>query len=90
MLIYLLYKILDKIMYEESEVLVMVGKVKWFNDRKGYGFIQHTDGGDIFVHYSSIQLEGYKTLSEGDLVHYDIAETDKGLKAKRVLKVNIN
>ena len=81
---------ITKKMYEESEVLVMVGKVKWFNDIKGYGFIEHTNGEDIFVHYSSIQLEGYKTLSEGDLVHYDIAETDKGLKAKRVLKVNIN
>ena len=79
-----------KRMYVESEVLVMVGKVKWFNDMKGYGFIEHTDGKDIFVHYSSIQLDGYKTLSEGDLVHYDIAETDKGLKAKRVLKVNAN
>lgn len=86
---FIVQEIINK-MYGESEVLVMLGKVKWFNDLKGYGFIEHTNGEDIFVHYSAIQLEGYKTLSEGDLVHYDIAETDKGLKAKRVLKVSAN
>ena len=66
----------------------MVGKVKWFNNTKGYGFIEYTE--DIFVHYSAIELEGYKTLSEGDLVHYELLKTDKGLQAKKVLQVSSN
>lgn len=68
----------------------MIGKVKWFNDTKGYGFIEYINGEDIFVHYSCIEIDGYKTLSEGELVHYELAHTDKGLKAKRVQKVNAN
>lgn len=68
----------------------MVGKVKWFNNTKGYGFIEYTDKEDIFVHYSAIELEGYKTLSEGDLVHYELLKTDKGLQAKKVLQVSSN
>lgn len=64
----------------------MVGKVKWFNNEKGYGFIEYTEDEDIFVHYSSIQLEGYKTLSEGELVRYELLKTDKGLQAKNVLQ----
>lgn len=68
----------------------MVGKVKWFNDVKGYGFIEYMEGKDIFVHYSSIEIDGYKTLSEGDMVHYELLETDKGLQAKKVLHVNVN
>ena len=48
----------------------MIGKVKWFNNEKGYGFIEYNDNEDVFVHYSVIDLDGYKTLSEGDLVHY--------------------
>lgn len=86
MLIFLLCKAL----YKESEELVMVGKVKWFNNTKGYGFIEYTDKEDIFVHYSAIQLDGYKTLSEGDLVHYELLKTDKGLQAKKVLQVSSN
>lgn len=68
----------------------MVGKVKWFNNEKGYGFIEYTDKEDIFVHYSAIELDGYKTLSEGDLVHYELLRTDKGLQAKKVLQVSNN
>ena len=68
----------------------MVGKVKWFNNTKGYGFIEYKDKEDIFVHYSAIELEGYKTLSEGDLVHYELLKTDKGLQAKKVLQVSSN
>lgn len=64
----------------------MVGRVKWFNDTKGYGFIEYKENEDIFVHYSSIQLAGYKTLSEGDLVQYELYKTDKGLQAKKVLQ----
>ena len=66
----------------------MLGKVKWFNNEKGYGFIEYLDGQDIFVHYSEIKLEGYKTLSEGDIVQYELLKTDKGLQAKKVLQVN--
>lgn len=61
------------------------GKVKWFNPRKGYGFIATTDGRDIFVHYSSISGDGYKTLNEGDPVTFDVVEGDKGLRAENVI-----
>ncbi len=61
------------------------GKVKWFNPRKGYGFIATTDGKDIFVHYSSISGDGYKTLNEGDPVTFDVVEGDKGLRAENVV-----
>jgi len=61
------------------------GKVKWFNPRKGYGFIATPDGRDIFVHYSSISGDGYKTLTEGDAVTFDIIEGDKGLRAENVI-----
>ncbi|MDD6223439.1 MAG: cold shock domain-containing protein [bacterium] len=68
----------------------MLGKVKWFNNTKGYGFIEYTEEEDIFVHYSAIELEGYKTLSEGELVQYELLRTNKGLQAKKVLHVNNN
>jgi CspA family cold shock protein len=60
------------------------GKVKWFNSRKGYGFIATGDGRDVFVHYSDIVAEGYKTLVEGDSVLFDIVEGEKGLRATNV------
>lgn len=62
----------------------MQGIVKWFNDAKGFGFIEYKKDQDIFVHYSSIISKGYKTLKEGDIVNYEIVETDKGLQAKNV------
>lgn len=62
----------------------MKGKVKWFNNEKGYGFIECDNLADIFVHYSVIQKEGYKTLSEGDIVTFRLIETEKGLQAKDV------
>lgn len=68
----------------------MVGRVKWFNNEKGYGFIEYSDKEDIFVHYSEIGIDGYKTLSEGELVKYELLKTDKGLQAKKVLQVNNN
>jgi len=63
------------------------GIVKWFNDRKGYGFISQEDGNDVFVHFSSIVASGYKTLSEGDRVDFEIEESDRGPEAKNVNKV---
>jgi CspA family cold shock protein len=63
------------------------GKVKWFNNAKGYGFIGHEDGPDVFVHYSSIQLDGYKTLKEGDDVEFDIVQGQKGAQADVVVRL---
>ena len=66
----------------------MIGKVKWFNNTKGFGFIDHSSGEDIFVHYSVIKQDGYKTLSEGQLVDFDLIETPKGLQAVNVSTTN--
>jgi cold shock protein len=60
------------------------GVVKWFNNAKGYGFLGHDDGSDVFVHFSSIQDEGYKSLKEGDQVSFDIVQGDKGPQADKV------
>ena len=62
----------------------MSGNVKWFNNEKGYGFIDYSEGEDIFVHYSAIRQDGYKTLSEGQRVEFDLIETPKGLQAVNV------
>ena len=62
----------------------MKGRVKWFNNEKGYGFIESENLADIFVHYSVIKKEGYKTLSEGDIVNFRLIETPKGLQAQEV------
>jgi len=64
----------------------MQGKVKWFNKEKGFGFIERDDGNDVFVHYSAIQQEGFKTLQEGDAVEFDIVEGPKGLQAANVTR----
>lgn len=63
------------------------GTVKWFSDKKGYGFIEQEEGDDIFVHYSSITTSGFKSLSEGDRVTFDIEESDRGPVAKNVSKL---
>ncbi len=60
------------------------GKVKWFNGTKGYGFITRENGEDIFVHYSSIESDGFKTLNEGDEVEFEVEEGAKGLQATHV------
>ena len=65
----------------------MTGKVKWFNNDKGYGFIEYENMEDIFVHYSTILSEGYKTLVEGQYVKFDLVRTDKGLQAKNVIEI---
>ena len=62
------------------------GKVKWFNNSKGYGFIQQEDGTDIFVHFSAIQGDGYKTLDEGQPVSFEVTQGPKGLQAANVQK----
>jgi CspA family cold shock protein len=64
----------------------MFGRVKWFNPEKGYGFIEREDGGDVFVHFSAIQMEGFKTLNEGDRVQFDIVEGPRGPQAANVMK----
>ena len=66
----------------------MKGKVKWFNNEKGYGFIEYTDNEDIFVHYSAIRQDGFKTLSEGQIVEFKLLETEKGLQALDVTVAN--
>jgi CspA family cold shock protein len=62
------------------------GTVKWFNEKKGYGFIQQESGPDVFVHYSSIKGDGFKTLTEGQLVEFDLIQDAKGAKAQNVTK----
>lgn len=67
----------------------MNGKVKWFNNAKGYGFIEYKDNEDIFVHYSAIKGNGYKTLNEGDMVHFELVHTTKGLQALDVQQLTL-
>jgi CspA family cold shock protein len=64
-----------------------MGKVKWFNDAKGYGFIQREDGEDVFVHFTAIQSDGFKTLAEGQEVEFEVLNGQKGPQASNVLKL---
>jgi CspA family cold shock protein len=71
----------------QEEAAMATGKVKWFNNSKGYGFIEKEGGGDVFVHYSAIQGDGFKTLNEGQNVEFEIAQGEKGPQAINVIKV---
>jgi len=66
--------------------MAVKGKVKWFNEKKGYGFLEREDGGDVFVHFSAIKGDGFKTLSEGQTVEFEIIQGDKGPQAANVMK----
>jgi cold shock protein len=78
-----------RLLFEISDgrILQVVGKIKWFNNSKGYGFIGRDDGPDVFVHYSAIVGEGYRSLQEGDSVEFEIATGQKGPQAANVSKV---
>ena len=71
--------------WEQREVATEQGTVKWFNAAKGYGFIQRQSGEDVFVHFSAIQADGYKTLNEGQAVEFEVKQGPKGLQAERVV-----
>ena len=66
----------------------MKGSVKWFNEKKGFGFITREDGSDVFVHFSAIKRDGFKSLDEGDKVEFEVTEGPKGLQATNVVVVN--
>ncbi|MBI2820823.1 MAG: cold shock domain-containing protein [Acidobacteria bacterium] len=65
------------------------GKVKWFNNAKGYGFIEREQGGDVFVHHTAIQTSGFRSLEEGEAVQFDVVDGPKGLQAANVTKLQI-
>ncbi len=68
--------------------MAKTGRVKWFNESKGYGFIEQEDGEDVFVHYSAVQEDGFKTLAEGQKVEFEVVRGEKGLQAAKVVKVS--
>ena len=79
--------IVNTIARQNSEVSKMKGTVKWFNNQKGYGFICDAEGHDVFVHYSGLNMEGFKTLDEGAEVEFEVIEGAKGPQAVNVTKL---
>jgi cold shock protein len=77
----------DSVHLVEGSSQMARGKVKWFNDAKGYGFIEQPGGEDVFVHFSAIAMDGFKTLTEGQEVEFEIKSGDKGLHAANVTRV---
>jgi len=79
-------------MYPHSKSLIgginLKGKVKWFNESKGFGFIEQDDGNDVFVHYSAIEGAGFRTLAEGEEVEFEVVDGPKGLQASKVNKID--
>jgi CspA family cold shock protein len=73
--------------FEKEGVALAEGVVKWFDVKKGYGFIKREEGQDLFVHFSSINMDGYKRLNEGDQVSFEVEDTARGPQAKNVVKV---
>ncbi len=73
--------------HQQEESALAQGTVKWFSNEKGYGFIEREDGDDLFVHYSEITMDGYKTLVQGQRVEFEITQGDKGLQASTVRPV---
>jgi CspA family cold shock protein len=76
--------------HKENEMAQFSGKVNWFNNAKGFGFLTREDGSDVFVHYSSIQNDGYKSLKEGEAVEFDVIQGSKGPQADKVVRVGPN
>jgi CspA family cold shock protein len=74
-------------MIKQEDDVLATGIVKWFNNKKGYGFINEEGGRDIFVHFSSINMDGYKSLNEGEQVAFEVEESSRGPEAKNVRKI---
>jgi len=77
---------LGRYIKQKGDGILANGIVKWFSDKKGYGFIENEEGGDVFVHFSAISMSGFKTLAEGDRVTFEIEEGDRGPAAANVVK----
>jgi len=84
---FILYFCVGRMCRKKEESSMPTGTVKWFNDKKGFGFISIEGGEDIFVHHTAIQSEGFRTLEEGDNVEFEIVQGDKGNKAENVKRV---
>ncbi len=76
-----------RVAFRKGTYFSMTGRVKWFSAEKGYGFLEREDGGDVFVHYTAINGEGFRTLNEGERVEFDVVEGDRGPQAANVVRL---